>query len=401
MKKFVLLGIAVLLMQYSYGQDTIPEGSIARPYRAKHPQDPDLPQFFIRSANTKLELGIGGFVRLTGSFDFNGVISSYDFITYDIPVGNTVPVEKRLYLDAHQSRLFAEVLGKVNGKSIRIYIETDFYSDQYYPRLRHAYGQIGSFLMGQTWSSLMDLDAMPNTIDFEGPNSAIALRQPMIRYSGKFGKQFRLTAAMEFPDVSMSYRSPYERDQQFVPDLILALKFGNKNNHIQCGGVLRSMTFRDTLAEKTEMLHGYGASLSGKISVFHSGSMMFQASGGTGIAKYIQDISGQGLDGVSESSNDVATMATIPVWGFYIAYEQHWSKHFYSTFTYGLTNIPDTYSLPSGDEYELGQYASANIFWNMNTYTTIALEYLWGQRRNYGNEQGKANRINAMAQFTF
>lgn len=38
-------------------------------------------------------------------------------------------------------------------------------------RLRHAYGTIGKFKAGQTWTSFMVLGAYPHTIDFFGPRA--------------------------------------------------------------------------------------------------------------------------------------------------------------------------------------------------------------------------------------
>lgn len=37
------------------------------------------------------------------------------------------------------------------------------------PRLRHAYGQVKNFVLGQTFSNLMDPDRFPDRLDFQGP----------------------------------------------------------------------------------------------------------------------------------------------------------------------------------------------------------------------------------------
>ena len=41
------------------------------------------------------------------------------------------------------------------------------------PRLRHAWGEIGQFGAGQTWSLFMDPDVFPNTIDYWGPSGMV------------------------------------------------------------------------------------------------------------------------------------------------------------------------------------------------------------------------------------
>ncbi len=380
-------------------QDTITEITTKRIYTSKHPQDPGYPQFIVYSKSNNFQLGFGGYAKLTAAFDFNGVVDSYDFITYDIPVGDVDLKEKRLYLDAHQSRIYVEVLGHIRGKPMRIYIETDFYSENYYPRLRHAYGQFGGFLIGQTWSTLMDLDAMPNTVDFEGPNSAVSLRAPMIRYSHNFGKGFKLSAAIELPEVSISYIPPFTSAPQYIPDVIMTARFSSKFGHIQFGGVLRTMTLKDTLNDHYSNNSGFGGTLSWLFKITKKDNFMGQFVVGKGIAKYVQDISGVGMDMAQKYyEQELISLSSL---GFYVGYQHHWNQKLNSTFTYGFTRLKDNYYLENQEEFKRSHYASANLFWKVQSFMTVALEYLWGQRRNSGGEFGRANRLNAMVQFFF
>ena len=49
-------------------------------------------------------------------------------------------------------------------------------------RLRHAYGQLGAFGAGQTWSPFMDIDVFPNTIEYWGPSGMVFFATS--RYAG-------------------------------------------------------------------------------------------------------------------------------------------------------------------------------------------------------------------------
>ena len=49
-------------------------------------------------------------------------------------------------------------------------------------RLRHAYGRVGQFGAGQTWSPFMDLDVFPNSIEYWGPNGMVFFRNVQIRW---------------------------------------------------------------------------------------------------------------------------------------------------------------------------------------------------------------------------
>src|SRR5512137_2412873 len=50
-------------------------------------------------------------------------------------------------------------------------------------RLRHAYGEWGSLLAGQTNSIFMDIDVFPNVIDYWGPNGMVFWRNVLIRWT--------------------------------------------------------------------------------------------------------------------------------------------------------------------------------------------------------------------------
>ena len=43
-------------------------------------------------------------------------------------------------------------------------------------RLRHAYGELGQFGVGQTWSPFMDIDVFPNSFEYWGPNGMVFFR---------------------------------------------------------------------------------------------------------------------------------------------------------------------------------------------------------------------------------
>ena len=68
-------------------------------------------------------------------------------------------------------------------------------------RLRHAYGEWGNWLGGQTHSLFMDIDVFPNTIDYWGPNGMVFLRNPQIRWTPLNGDKYssiRLAISSQF-----------------------------------------------------------------------------------------------------------------------------------------------------------------------------------------------------------
>ena len=55
----------------------------------------------------------------------------------------------------------------------------------------------------------------------------------------------------------------------------------------------------------------------------------------------------------------------------------------------------------SANQYHRGDYVFANAFYNVTSNFTVALEYLYGSRRDMGGSQNEANRLSLMAQYSF
>lgn len=50
-------------------------------------------------------------------------------------------------------------------------------------RLRHAWGELGHFGAGQTWSPFMDPDVFPNSLEYWGPNGMVFFRNLQFRWT--------------------------------------------------------------------------------------------------------------------------------------------------------------------------------------------------------------------------
>ena len=65
-------------------------------------------------------------------------------------------------------------------------------------RLRHAYGELGAFGAGQTWSPFMDPDVFPNSLEYWGPTGMVFFRNVQVRWMPIKGDS-NLTLALERP----------------------------------------------------------------------------------------------------------------------------------------------------------------------------------------------------------
>ena len=59
-------------------------------------------------------------------------------------------------------------------------------------RLRHAWGELGQFGAGQTWSPFMDPDVFPNSIEYWGPNGMVFFRNVQLRWTPWSGRRLAL-----------------------------------------------------------------------------------------------------------------------------------------------------------------------------------------------------------------
>src|SRR6187399_8332 len=69
-------------------------------------------------------------------------------------------------------------------------------------RLRHAYGELGRFGAGQTWSVFMDPDVFPNSLEYWGPTGMVFFRNVQFRYMPIMTAKQSLTLALERPGAS-------------------------------------------------------------------------------------------------------------------------------------------------------------------------------------------------------
>src|SRR4051812_21480660 len=119
-------------------------------------------------------------------------------------------------------------------------------------RLRHAWGELGQFGAGQTWSPFMDPDVFPNSLEYWGPNGMVFFRNVQLRWQpiNKGNKQFWL--ALERPGASADPGSLAGRNElqgvrgRFpAPDVSARIRYGGERSHVQLAGIGRYIAWDD------------------------------------------------------------------------------------------------------------------------------------------------------------
>ena len=119
-------------------------------------------------------------------------------------------------------------------------------------RLRHAYGELGHFGAGQTWSPFMDIDVFPNSLEYWGPNGMVFFRNVQVRWMPIPGNN-NVMIALERPGASADqgiYADRIELENispQFkYPDLCGNARLTRKWGYVQLGGIVRKIAWVDT-----------------------------------------------------------------------------------------------------------------------------------------------------------
>ena len=120
-------------------------------------------------------------------------------------------------------------------------------------RLRHAYGELGQFGAGQTWSPFMDIDGFPNSIEYWGPSGMAFFRNVQVRWMPLKGDS-RITLALERPGASGDQGDFADRiELQNIsghfpaPDFSAEGRWGGDWGYVELAGILRYLEWDDTL----------------------------------------------------------------------------------------------------------------------------------------------------------
>lgn len=342
-----------------------------------------------------------GSVRVNGFYDFSGMKSTEGFSPYDIPVGaDDIPGLSGVYIGARQSRFGVEGTANTKAGKIRTYMEVDFASStQSFWRMRHAYAEWNYLKLGYTWSTFMDNASLPQTVEFEGPNSSLNKRHGLIRYERILSTQNIVGISVESPRAD--YNNPSDTvinnasDQRNL-DLAGRYKYFRKWGHIQAAGILRKIDFFKQ--GRMETKYGWGILLSTTIHMSEKHLINAQYSTGKGIGYYYVGFSNKQLDAVYDpTAND---MVLKDISGGFINYSYKINPLLVFSVIAGTSNMKNEQFEP-GSTFKSSQYYGANIFYNPIQTISLGFEVTTGSRKNLDNEKGNATRISMLAKFDF
>jgi len=295
-------------------------------------------------------------------------------------------------VNAKGSQLSLDVRAPELPGSPRFYYQNDFFGSgggELPFRVRQLYGQIYNVVLGQTFSVFEDPDAWPDTVDYEGPNSAIFARRPLVRYMLPLNKKWQLNFGLEKPgsEVDTSI-DPDAQQVNHAPDGGLNVRWeDSKYGHVQLGAIFRDIGVKGPVVGNQNTF-GWGVNLSSSLNVFDRDSVQTQLTYGEGLFRYFND-DFQNNDAAFDSSGN---LKAIPAFGAMIGYTHKWTDYFRSTVSYGYVHLDNQFS-QEPNAYHQTHYASMNLVWQATKRLSIGLEGLYGHKEEKSGADGDAFRI--------
>ncbi len=353
----------------------------------------------IRLPGTSVVMRWGGYVKSTIVQNFDPLSITDRFIVGAIPVSNVLGIERETEINVSQSRINMDLREPTDVGLMRAFIEGDFDGDGETFRLRHAFGQRGSLLMGKTWSAFVDTTASPEEIDFEGLNGRINVRQGQLRWQPGIGRKFELVMSLEDPNPKVTNGEGVSK----VPDFIgsARVNFG-ENVHARIAVLLRQVRAQwEGEAGVTESEFGWGVSLSSHIEVPWLDArdrILVQFNVGSGYGRYVNDLNSVGdFDGIFSPEGD---LELIDVLSGYVSAQHWWRQNMRSNLTVGFVDL-DNPSFVDNSFYRRTIRASTNLIWSPTHRLDIGGELLWGRRENEDGSNGEAMQFQFSSKFRF
>ena len=280
---------------------------------------------------------------------------------------------------AQGSRLMLDVRAPELNGNPRFYYENDFFGSSGTTmdlRVRHLYGEFHNVVLGQTWSTFVDPDVSADTVDYEGPNSAVSTRQPLIRYLLPFAEEWQAGFGIEQPNSSVNVGTAGGSSKNRAPDFGANLRWEKADvGHVQLAGIVRLLGVTDSTFGNQEVVGG-GMNLSGALQVFGRDNVIAQLTYGTGIGHYGNDSSSFETDAAFDSSGN---LVALPYLGVMAGYTHRWTDRLRSSLTYGFDTVDNPAGL-AATAYKQTHYGALNLIWQPfeGKHLSVGLETLYG-----------------------
>ncbi|MDZ4097003.1 MAG: DcaP family trimeric outer membrane transporter [Paracoccaceae bacterium] len=326
------------------------------------------------SPNTRLK--VYGYIKADFIYDDNFDLGNDIFNIVGVAPGDAEETNFRTH--ARQSRFGIWTYTDTAMGELQTRIEGDFYGNGGTSgnfRLRHAYGQIGPWLIGRTWTNFMPIESYPDSLDFQGPAGIPFVRTEQVRYTHDFGNGLGAAFSIEGNPGGGTTASPA---------FVASTNYSFGSSFVKLAGVYRKI---DTTPGSGEQ-DSWGVNVSGNTSLWQGGTLSATYTIGEGIANYMVF----GGDDFTGLDNTVKTTA------FLVGLNQEITDKVSVGLIYGNRDDDAGDAVTGSTKIET---VHASVYYKPVEKVQVGLEYIYAQRTLFGGQTVDNSRVQASAQFNF
>lgn len=346
-----------------------------------------------------VDANVYGFARIATSYDFDEDIANGgragDFS--DITPGNANTADGHFGMDAVTSRLGVSVM---TPQDVKVVVEGDFDgggTDGVQPRLRHAYGEYKGVLVGRYWSNYNSFVGFSPTLDFDAlpGEPGTQDRTEQIRYtSGPF------SVSLEEP---LDYQDIEDGTSRTSSPALTAKLEDSRGGFSYATGVMTKQTTSDDGSNDDSVI-GYGAFIATDIALTDAFSVQATANYSDGANAYVYRAGGNFgqrdayLDGNGEVEAIESYGGTLGA-SMDLGGGQSVNAG-YGTATSDLDDAVDAGVIDAGTT-DTNTMVFVNYKWTPVDDVTMGVEFANLETETQGGDDGDANRLMYLAQYSF
>jgi hypothetical protein len=314
----------------------------------------------------------------------------------------TIPLEgqpghgggEQFNMNGNGSQLRVDMRAPSVPGNFRFYYQNDFFGSDtknFQYRLQHLYGQYYGVVAGYTYGVFEDPDAWPDTVDYEGPNSVVYARRPLVHYTMPLADDWNFTVGVEDPDIFVDLTgAPDANVRTRAPDTGFNIRWESADwGHVQFSTIVRSIGADGGGVAESDDVFGWGVNLATSLNVTERDTVQGMLVYGYGVAGMGNDPSFVNSDAALDMSGDLVALEYASL----LAAATHkWTPRWRSTMVYGFANVANT-GMQAGDAYDFTHYASANLVYQLFKRLSIGVEGLYGYREAKSGAHGDVFRL--------
>jgi hypothetical protein len=341
-----------------------------------------------RIPGSETSVRVYGYAEANLIKDFKGTAPGDMFTNVpEQPLNSSHPDQGKTALTAQTSRIGFESSTPTALGPFHTVVEADFYAycgsecNRNRLRLRQAYGEYAGWLVGQTWSTFMDLDDGPETADFNGPIGMPFSRPVQIRYTYALPTGYTFKAALENGS-----------DGANRPNLVLVAAKSFDGGAVNARFISHDQ--RSGGLSKSGSGYGFGGSykLTGDMTVMGQW------------AKVDGDADNAIMYGANYPDTTTGAMMLDKSSGYVLGLTNVFNAQWRATLAYGAVESQyaagSAYALATGGNKRLSQL-HLNFFYTPIKNVDLGAELIQAKRTTYTGDVGDMSRVNLIARYSF